>query len=78
MTFGRGMTRAKKNQEVESEKNEHCVASHNISKKKSFTVYSYKNETYKRPAHSLERTVCSMRQQQIRERIVNKGGKIFI
>ena len=76
--FDRGMTRAKKNQEAEWEKKEHCVPSNNISKKESFTVYSCRNQTYKRPAHSLERTVCLTRQQQIRERIGNKGGKIFI
>ena len=72
------MTRAKKNQEAKWEKNEHCVSSKNISKKDSFTVYSYRNETYTRPAHSLEGTVCLIRQQQIRKRIGNKRGKIFI
>ena len=38
-----------------------------------FTAYSCGNETYKRLAHLLDRTVCLFRQQEIRERVGNKG-----
>ena len=36
--FDRGMKRAKKNQEAEWEKNEHCVPSNNISKKEFYSL----------------------------------------
>ena len=52
-----------------------CAASSNISKKESFTVSSGCNETYKLPAHSLERTVNLSRQQEIRERKGGEGGE---
>ena len=72
------MTRTQKNQEGEWEKNQHRVPSNNITKKESFTVYSCGNETYERPAHSLDRKVWLFRQQEIRERQEIRAVKIFI
>ena len=44
-------------------------------KRDSFAVSSGWNETYKVPAHSLERTVCLFRQQRIKKIKGNKGGE---